>query len=194
MRNIIVVEYMSIDGVIQAPGRPEEDRDEGFEHGGWTGPWMRDHRRYTLEAFRATDAILFGRRTYEIFAEYWPTVKNDRDEMAHTLNSRPKYVVSTTLKQAHWPGTTVIARNVVQEVGKLKEQGGKGILVVGSSELAQTLMQHDLVDEYQLWVHPVVLGGGKRLFHDGDPKTVLRLVNSTTTGTGMVILAYAPAR
>ena len=194
MRKVVVVEYVSLDGVIQAPGHSGEDLEGGFEHGGWTGPFMDDHRRYLSEEFQAAGAFLLGRLTYEIFAAYWPTVTDEEDEIARALNSFPKYVASTTWKEAEWDGTAVIKSDVAQEVGKLKGQPGRDVLVVGSSGLAQTLMQHDLVDEYRLWLHPVVLGSGKRLFREGSPKTTLRLVDTRTTSSGLVILTYEPNR
>jgi dihydrofolate reductase len=194
VRRVVVVEYVSLDGVVQAPGHAGEDPEGGFEHGGWTGPFMNDHGRYLSEAFPAAGAFLLGRRTYEIFAAYWPTVTDEGDEIAHALNRLPKYVASTTLNQAEWEGTTVIRSDVAEEVARLKGQPGKDILVVGSSGLAQTLMHHDLVDEYQLWLHPVVLGGGKRLFRDGAPRTTLRLLDSRTAASGLVILTYEPDR
>ena len=190
MRRVVVVEYVSVDGVVQAPGFPDEDRDGGFEHGGWTGPFMDDHRLYISDALPKFGAILLGRRTYDIFAAYWPTVTDESDQIATTLNSLPKYVASTTLNEADWAGTTVIHSDVADEVAKLKELPGKDILVVGSSELAQTLMEHGLVDEYRLCVHPVVLGGGKRLFRDGNPAIALKFVDAETTKSGLVNLTY----
>jgi dihydrofolate reductase len=190
MRRAVVVEYVSLDGVVQAPGYHGEDPEGGFEHGGWTGPFMDDHRKYLSEVLPATGAFLLGRRTYEIFAAYWPTVTNDEDEIARALNSLPKYVASTTLTDAEWDGTTLIKSDVAEEVARLKEQRGKDILIVGSSGLAQTLIQHDLVDEYQLWLHPVVLGSGKRFFRDGGLAKNLKLVDSRTTASGLVILTY----
>jgi dihydrofolate reductase len=194
LRRVVVVEYVSLDGVIQAPGHASEDPEGGFEHGGWTGPFMDDHRRYLSEAFPAAGAFLLGRLTYEIFAAYWPTVADEEDEIARALNSLPKYVASTTLNEAAWDGTTLIKSNLAEEVARLKEQPGRDILVVGSSGLTQTLVQHDLVDEYQLWLHPVVLGNGKRLFREGGPTTTLRLVDSRTASSGLVILTYEPDR
>ncbi len=193
MRRVVVVEYVSVDGVIQAPGHSGEDPEGGFDHGGWTGPFMAEHRRYLSEAFPAAGAFLLGRLTYEIFAAYWPTVTDEEDEIASALNSLPKYVASTTLNELEWDGTTVIKSDVAGEVAKLKEQPGRDILVVGSSGLAQTLMQHNLVDEYRLWVHPIVLGSGKRLFREGVPATTLRLVDTKTTSSGLVILTYQSA-
>ena len=193
MSRLVVLEYMSLDGVVQAPGHAGEDRAGGFQHGGWTGPYMADHRRYVADAMRAAGAILLGRRTYDIFAAVWPTVTDPDDEIAAALNGLPKYVASTTLPDARWAGTTVIRGDVAEQVAKLKEPPGKAILVVGSSRLAQTLIHHGLVDEYQLWWHPVVLGSGKRLFGDGGPRTDLRLVDARTTAAGLVILTYEPA-
>jgi dihydrofolate reductase len=194
VRRVVVVEYVSLDGVIQAPGHPGEDSEGGFAHGGWTGPFMDDHRRYLREEFRAAGAFLLGRVTYQIFAAYWPTVTDEEDDIARALNSLPKYVASTTLNEAEWDGTVVINSDVAKEVARLKEQPGGDILVVGSSGLAQTLMQHNLVDEYRLWLHPIVLGSGKRLFREGGPTTTLRLVDSKTTSSGLVILTYEPDR
>jgi dihydrofolate reductase len=194
VRRVVVVEYVSLDGVIQAPGHSGEDSEGGFAHGGWMGPFMDDHRRYLSEEFQAAGAFLLGRRTYEIFAAYWPTLTDEEDEIARALNSLPKYVVSTTLNEAEWDGTTVIKSDVAGEVANLKEQPGRDILVVGSSGLAQTLMHHDLVDEYRLWLHPIVLGVGKRLFREEAPTTTLRLVDSKTTSSGLVILTYEPDR
>jgi len=190
VRKLAVVEYMSLDGVIQAPGHPREDPAGGFDYGGWTGPFMDDHRTHMRPLFQATDALLLGRVTYQILAAYWPTAPDD--DIARTLNARPKYVASTTLADAPWNATTVIKGNIAAEVAKLKEQPGTGILVVGSSALAQTLMQHNLVDEYHLLVHPIVLGSGKRLFRDGGPTTTLRRVDTKATSSGLVILTYEP--
>ncbi len=191
MRKVVVVEYMSLDGVVQAPGDPTED-PEGFEHGGWTRPFFGDHRRYIAEAFRGAGAFLLGRVTYEIFAAYWPTVSAEGDDIAWALNHLPKYVASTTLGEARWPGTTVLSGDVAEDVAKLKDGAGKDIVVVGSAELAQTLMHHDLVDEYQLWLHPIVLGSGKRLFRERVAAMPMRLVDARTTAAGLVILTYQP--
>jgi dihydrofolate reductase len=191
MRKLIVIEYMSLDGVIQAPGHAQEDVDGGFKEGGWTGPLMPDHRRYNSESFQTAGAFLLGRLTYEIWAQYWPTVTDKSDLIAHALNQLPKYVASRTLSRADWKGTTVI-REVPAEVAQLKSQPGKPIFVMGSSGLAQTLMAHKLVDEYQLWLHPVVLGGGKRLFRDGNAAIQMKLVDSQTSTGGLVILRYEP--
>jgi dihydrofolate reductase len=191
MRKLIVIEYVSLDGVIQGPGHAGEDADGGFTAGGWTQPLMPHHRKYNTESFQTAGAFLLGRKTYEIWAEYWPTVQDEADLIAHALNTQPKYVVSKTLSKADWKGTTII-RDVPAEIPRLKDQPGKPIFVMGSSVLAQTLMEHRLVDEYQLWLHPVVLGGGKRLFGEGSPLTQMRLVDSRTSAGGLVILSYEP--
>lgn len=191
MSTLVVVEYVSLDGVIQAPGHAGEDPEGGFAHGGWTGPFMADHRHYNSRLYPTAGAFLLGRRTYEIFAAYWPTVTDQTDRIARALNRRPKYVASTTLRAAAWPGTTVLAGAVAGQVAKLKQQPGGPVLVIGSATLARTLLAHGLVDEYQLLVHPVVLGSGKRLFADrGGNPVGLRLVDSTTASSGLVILTY----
>jgi dihydrofolate reductase len=190
-RKLIVVEYVSLDGVIQGPGHAGEDTEGGFVEGGWTQPLMPDHRRYNTESFQTAGAFLLGRLTYEIWAEYWPTVNDDSDLIAKALNGLPKYVASTTLKKADWEGTTVI-RDVATEIPRLKNQSGRPIFVMGSSGLAQSLMEHSLVDEYQLWLHPVVLGRGKRLFREGGPHMPMRFVDSTISAAGLVILTYEP--
>jgi len=193
VRKVVVVEYVSLDGVIQAPGHPGEDPEGGFDRGGWTGPFMDDHHRYLREEFQAAGAVVLGRVTYQIFAGYWPTVTDEEDEIARALNGLPKYVVSTTLDEAEWEGTVVIKADVAEEVAKLKEQPGRDILVVGSSGLAQTLMRYNLDEEYRLWLHPILLGSGKRLFREGGPTTTLRLVDTKTTSSGLVILTYERA-
>ena len=191
MSKLVVIEYVSLDGVIQGPGHSGEDLEGGFTQGGWTGPLMPDHRRYNTESFQTAGAFLLGRVTYEIWAAYWPTVTDDGDLIARALNQRPKYVASTTLQRADWKGTSVI-RDVPTEVARLKSQPGRPIFVMGSSGLAQTLMAHQLVDEYQLWLHPVVLGNGKKLFRDGGPPIQMKLVDSRISGGGLAILTYEP--
>src|SRR5262245_43066567 len=192
MSRITVIEYTSLDGVIQGPGHAGEDTDGGFQQGGWTGPFMAEHGHYLSPLFQAAGGFLLGRRTYDIWARYWPTVTDESDQIAGALKTRPKYVASATLKEPAWHRTTVL-RDVPLEVAKLREQPGRPILLMGSSALAQSLLAHRLVDEYQLWVHPVVLGGGKKLFRDGGAAFSLRLANSTTTAGGLVILSYEPS-
>jgi dihydrofolate reductase len=192
MSRLVVSEYVSLDGVIQAPGHAGEDADGGFVHGGWTGTAMDEHLRYNTEWFQTAGAFLFGRLTYEIFAGYWPTVTDPGNEIARALNTRPKYVASRTLTHPDWPGTTVI-RDVERDVSELKGNADRPIFVLGSSGLAQSLAAAGLVDEYELWLHPVALGQGKKLFRDGGPRLDLRLIDSRTTAGGLVILSYEPA-
>ncbi len=192
MSRVVLVEYVSLDGVIQAPGHAGED-PVGFAHGGWSSPFFAEHRRYMADVFARAAGFLLGRVTYEIFAAYWPTVTADDDDIAGPLNRLPKYVASTTLGEAEWTGTTVLHGDVLEEVVELKAQPGKDLVVVGSAELTQTLMAHDLVDEYQLWVHPIVLGSGKRIFRERSHPTPMELVDATTTARGLVILTYVPA-
>lgn len=191
MRKVVVGTFLSLDGVMQAPGGLEEDTEGGFKHGGWQLPYFdADAGRFMSESFAATDALLLGRVTYQIFAAFWPSAP-DEDPFAKRMNSMPKFVVSTTLKKADWNNSRLIKGNVSEEVAKLKQQPGSGHLaVIGSGKLTQTLMQHNLIDEYVLWIHPLVLGSGKRLFRDGSPKTTLRHVDTKTTSTGVVILTY----
>jgi dihydrofolate reductase len=191
MRRLIVIEYVSLDGVVQAPGHAAEDCEGNFAHGGWTGSFMDDHGRYMREALNTMGALLLGRLTYEIWAGYWPTVTDPADEIARMLNTVPKYVASKTLRNGSWRQSTVID-DVAGEVGELKHQPGKDIVVMGSSGLAQSLISHQLVDEYRLMIHPIVLGSGKRLFREGNPMSTLRLIEATTTTSGLAILTYQP--
>ena len=193
--NLIVSEFLSLDGVMQAPGDSDEDRSAGFEHGGWQMPYLDEAAGNAISDGMATaGGFLLGRRTYEIFAAFWPSQPDD-DPIAATLNNLPKYVASTTLNEPlEWRNATLLEGDVAEAVATLKRQPGKDLHVIGSGELAQTLMRHDLVDEYRLMLHPLVLGSGRRLFRDGNPRTALRLVDTTTSSTGVLILTYRPAR
>jgi len=194
MRKVVVGTFLSLDGVMQAPGSPDEDTEGGFDHGGWQLPYFDEVAgRIMSESFEATEALLLGRVTYQIFAAFWPSAPAE-DPFTKIMNSIPKFVVSTTLERAEWNNSRLIKRNIPEEVAELKQQTGSGDLaVVGSGKLAQSLMQHNLIDEYVLLIHPLVLGSGKRLFRDGGPKTPLTLVDTKTTSTGVVILTYRPA-
>jgi dihydrofolate reductase len=191
---IVVSEFLTLDGVMQAPGDPNEDRSGGFELGGWQLAYFDDIFGSTMmEAFAATGGMLLGRLTYENFAAFWPKQPAD-DPIAPTMNGLNKYVVSTTLTEPlDWENSTLIKGDVAEEVAKLKKAPGKEIQVIGSGELVQTLIQHDLVDTYKLMIHPIVLGKGKRLFRDGTTMSKLRLVDSKPTTTGVLILTYEPA-
>jgi dihydrofolate reductase len=193
MRRLILIEYLTLDGVTQAPGHAREDTVGGFAHGGWSGPHMDDHGRYMREALNTMGALLLGRLTYDIWASYWPTVIDPDDEIARLLNTVPKYVASRTLRDRSWPETTVLS-DVASDVQELKNQPGKDIVVMGSAELAQTLMRNDLIDEYRLMLHPVVVGSGKKLLREHAAPRTMRLVDATMTTSGLVTLVYQPAR
>jgi dihydrofolate reductase len=195
MRKLIVNEFLSLDGVMQAPGSPDEDREGGFAHGGWQIPYFDEvFGKVAAEGIAEAGAYLFGRKTYQTMAAFWPSQPDD-DMFAATLNGLPKYVASTTLSEPlEWDNSTLLQSDVAKAVAELKEQNGKDIVVLGSGELVQTLIENDLVDEFGLMIHPVVLGSGKRLFLDGNPKRALRLIRSTTSTTGVVIASYAPVR
>lgn len=194
MPRIVVSEFLTLDGVMQAPGDPDEDRSGGFDHGGWQLAYFDDiFGSVMMEAFGATGGMLLGRRTYEGFAAHWPNQPAD-DPLAGLMNGLQKYVVSTTLAEPlAWQNSTLIKTDVAGEIGKLRAASGKEIQVIGSGELVQTLVRHDLVDAYRLMVHPLVLGSGKRLFRDGTPSVKLKLVDSKPTSTGVLILTYEPA-
>jgi dihydrofolate reductase len=194
MRKLLVIDFLSLDGVMQAPGQPDEDTEGGFNHGGWATPYHDESlAKSVADSMAATDAYLFGRKTFENFAAYWPTAPRDIPFTDH-LNNTAKYVVSKTLKEPNWSNSTVIDGHVAEEVPKLKQQPGKNIAVLGSGQLVQALIENDLVDEYLLTIYPLVLGGGKRLFRDDEQLRRLELVDSKTTSTGGVALTYRPAR
>ncbi|MEO8252377.1 MAG: dihydrofolate reductase family protein [Chloroflexota bacterium] len=194
MAKIIVSEFLTLDGVMQAPGGLNEDPSGGFDQGGWQlGYFDEGHGSIVLDGFAAADTLLLGRRTYEIFAGYWPNAPAE-DPVGQFMNGFHKYVVSTTLPEPlTWQNSTLIRSDVPGEVAKLRERPGKDIQVIGSGELVQTLIQHNLVDEYRLMVYPLVLGTGKRLFREGTSGTRLRLVDTEPTGSGVLILTYVPA-
>lgn len=192
MRKLNVVNFVTLDGVMQGPGHPDEDRCGGFEHGGWVTPFLNEEwSRVADEGMAEGDALLFGRKTYEKMAAYWPHQPDD-DPIVATMNRFTKYVVSRTLDEVAWRNSMLIKGDVVAEITNLKQQPGKNITILGSGDLLRTLMAHDVIDEYDLLVCPLVLGRGKRLFRDGGPKTSLKLVASKTISTGALILTYRP--
>jgi dihydrofolate reductase len=194
MSKLLVTTFLSLDGVMQAPGAPDEDRSGGFDQGGWLVPFAdEDMMRFVVEWIARADGFLLGRKTYEIFAEYWPRVTDPGDPVARALNTLPKYVASKTVDKMEWNNSTLIRGDVVEEIRKLKRGPGKELQVHGSGGLAQTLIENDLVDEYRLWSFPVVLGRGKRLFGSGAVPTTLKLLDSRTTRTGVAIHTYARA-
>jgi dihydrofolate reductase len=194
MPRIVVSEFLTLDGVMQAPGDSNEDRSGGFEHGGWQLDFFDDiFGKLMTEAFAATGGLLLGRRTYDIFAAFWPT-QTDDDPLGGVMNRLPKHVVSTTLEEPlAWQNSTLIKGDVPAAIRELRSQHGQDIQVIGSGQLVQTLVANDLVDEYRLMIHPIVLGTGKRLFQDGLPKTRLQLKETTPTTTGVLINSYVPA-
>jgi dihydrofolate reductase len=190
---LIVNEFLSLDGVMQAPGAPDEDRTGGFAHGGWQRPYFDDvFAEIAFEGMKETGGYLFGRRTYEIMAAHWPN-QPDGEPFAASLNGLPKYVASTTLTEPlEWRNSTLLQGDVAKAVAEIKEQPGGNLVVLGSGELVQTLMENDLVDRYGIMINPIVLGSGKRLFHEGSAKRPLRLVDSKTSSTGVLIATYEP--
>ena len=194
MGKLTITTFLTLDGVMQAPGGPEEDRSGDFRHGGWLVPYFDDDMgRIVNEAFSKADAFLLGRKTYDIFAAYWPRITDPNDPVASALNRLPKHVASRTLAKADWNGTTVIRKDVATRVAELKKQYPRGLQVHGSGDLAQTLIAKDLVDEYRLWHYPVVLGVGKRLFGSGAVPAALTLVDTRKTSTGVVVNTYRRA-
>lgn len=192
MRKLIVAEFITLDGVIQAPGSATEDIEGGFRHGGWTHPyWHDDIGLHFFQAMMGADALLLGRKTWQIHGGAFEPMPAG-DPFGDVMNGIRKYVVSTTLKSAEaWRNSTVISADVAEQVRQLKEQPGKDILLDGSSVLVHTLVENDLVDEYSLHVYPLVLGGGKRLFSEGK-RIELKLVESQALPTGVVFQRYQP--
>jgi dihydrofolate reductase len=192
MRELIISEFITLDGIIQAPGGEDEDTDGGFAHGGWTWPyWHEAIGEHFFQQMAQGDALLLGRKTWEIHGGAFEPMQND--PIADTMNGVRKYVVSTTLASADaWRNSTLIRGNVAEEVRKIKQEPGKNILLDGSSVLAHTLIENDMVDEFALHVYPLVLGSGKRLFPAGK-RLNLTLVESQTLPTGVVYQRYRPA-
>lgn len=189
MRKLVVAAYLTTDGVMQAPGGPQEDRDGGFAHGGWTVPyWDEEMSRLVTQLIQRAGALLLGRRTYEIFSSRWPRVIDD--PVAARFHSLRKYVASTTLETSTWNNSTILEGDIVQAVERLKAEPGGDLWVIGSWSLAQTLVRHDLVDEYHLWTFPILVGRGKRLFDEGTMPSCLHLLETRTSRTGVVISRY----
>ena len=187
--------FVSVDGVMQGVGAPDEDRSGGFERGGWTTPLFdKEAGTFLSEVYERADAFLFGRRTYEIFAGSWGAVDDPSiNPIAVALNTKPKYVASTTLTDPRWAETTVLSSEVAATVGELKAKPGRELQVHGSGALIRWLLDNELVDELNLLIFPVVVGGGTRLFPDTGPDTALDLVESRATPSGVTIQVYRPA-
>ncbi|GAA3844768.1 dihydrofolate reductase family protein [Sphaerisporangium flaviroseum] len=191
MRKLMVTTFVSLDGVMQAPGGGDEDRDGGFEHGGWAVPHIDQQILQLMTALTGrAGALLLGRKTYDIFAATWPLAGAD-DPIGEKMNSVRKYVASRTLDTVSWRNTTLLTGDVTEAVGKLKQGEGGEIQVHGSGKLIQTLVEHDLVDEFHVLVFPVLIGSGKRLFAEGTVPSGLKLVGTTTSSTGVLISTYA---
>jgi dihydrofolate reductase len=191
MRKLVVGTFLTLDGVMQAPGGPDEDREGDFQHGGWLVPYFDEKiveimTEWTVRA----GAFLLGRRTYQIFAGSWPKSTDPADEIAVALNTRPKFVASRTLDKVIWNNSSLIRGDVAQETAKLKAQEGGEIQVHGSGNLLQTLLKHDLVDTFRIWLFPVVIGTGKRLFAEGAIPASFRLVDTHLATKGAVLHVY----
>jgi len=195
MRRVIVQEWVSLDGVVQAPGSPNEDKSGGFRHGGWHLPYFDDmSRNWVLANLTEAGGYLLGRRTYENFAGHWPNASAEEQVIAQPLNTRPKYVASTTLTEPlAWQNSTLLKSDVATAVRALKQKDGGNLLVIGSSKLVQSLIDFDLVDEFRMMIDPLVVGGGKRIFGNDGALRPLRLVESRVTTTGAILATYAPA-
>ena len=195
MRKVIADEWLTLDGVIQAPGQPDEDPSGGFQHGGWHVGYFDDlAQRQVVDSVVNAGGFLLGRRTYEIFAAHWPNASEEEQVLARPLNTLPKYVASRTLTEPlQWQNSTLLRGDVAEAVLALKQQDGEDLHVIGSSDLAQALFEHQLIDEFRLMIDPVVVGGGKRLFRDDGALRPLRLLDSQVTTTGVIIATYAPA-
>lgn len=194
MSRVVVVNFMSLDGVIQSVLFPDEDREGGFEHGGWVPPYADDTVvRVMKEATVGARGLLLGRKTYEIFAALWPFQSED-DPAVAAMNRIPKFVASTTLTEGPWQHTVVLGDDLPKAIQALKDEDGADLVVFGSGNLIQSLIEHDLVDEYRLLVFPLVLGTGKRMFPDGGLPARLELVGTETSERGVVVATYRPSR
>ena len=188
MSRIVAAEYVTADGVMQDPGGVGE-----IELGGWSNPYWNDElAKFQTDLLFASDALLLGRITYEGFAASWPDQEHEEGEFANKMNTMPKYVASRTLRETEW-NARLIHGEIPDEVAKLKQQSGQNLLIYGSGALVNTLLPHDLIDQYRLMIYPVVLGHGKRLFRDAGDKKPLRLVDANTTTSGVLIADYEPA-
>jgi dihydrofolate reductase len=189
MRKLVVLTFITLDGVMQAPGGPQEDTSGGFKYGGWTVGYWDDFMSKVMDAQMGISFdLLLGRKTYEIFASYWPNIKND--PVADRLNEAKKYVVSTTLSKLDWKNSVLLKGDIVEEVKKLKQQDGPEIQVHGSSNLIQTLLKNDLVDELRLKIFPITIGTGKRLFGDGTIPASFKLLENKASTTGVIVATY----
>jgi dihydrofolate reductase len=195
MRKIIASEWMSLDGVIQSPSSPEEDASGGFKHGGWHSAYLEaESMNWVMESITRAGGFLFGRRTYEIFAAHWPNASAQEQVLAQPLDELPKYVLSRSLREPlSWNNSSLLGTHFVEEIHDLKEAPGGDLLIVGSSEVVDALLSHDLLDELRLMIDPVCLGGGKKFFPADGARFPLRLVSSRAVATGALLLTYSRA-
>ncbi|QMT59045.1 dihydrofolate reductase family protein [Legionella sp. PC997] len=192
MRKIVVLSFITLDGVMQAPGGPEEDPTGGFKHGGWVFPYFEEFLGKVMDKQMGHPFdLLLGRKTYEIFAAYWPYIKDD--PIADKFNRVKKYVVSTTLGTLSWPNSVLINENINEEIRRLKAEDGPELQIYGSGILIQTLLEQDLIDEFWLKIFPITLGGGKRLFDKGTLPAGFKLLESGVSPSGVIVASYARA-
>ena len=190
MRTLVVIEFLSLDGVMQSLGGPDEDRDGGFRHGGWSQPYIDDVLMgSSMDSLEPDGAYLFGRRTYQMLAPFWPTQPDDNRMAAH-LNARPTYVASRMLERVDWENAHLLEGEVPDAVRALKAQDGGPIVVLGSGVLVKTLFEHDLVDELELFIHPLIIGSGRRLFPESPEMRPPELVSIQPTTTGVLMARY----
>jgi len=193
MRKLVASTFVSLDGVMQAPGGPQEDPSGGFEFGGWPFKYWNEEMGRSMDGFDGKDReLVLGRRTYEIFEAYWPYQPAD-DPIARTFNATRKHVASRSLEKLHWNNATLLQGDVIAAVAALKSQAGQDLQIIGSGKLIESLRAASLIDEYNVWTFPVVLGRGKRLFEAGATPGALRLVGSRASGSGVVMSTYVPA-
>jgi dihydrofolate reductase len=192
MRQVVVQAWMTLDAVVQAPGDPEEDTTAGFQHGGWSLPYFEElSMKWVVENLNAADGFLLGRRTYEGFASHWPNASPEEQPLAEPLNTKRKYVASTTLTEPlEWKNSFLLKGDVAEAVTKLKQEEGKYLLAIGSTRLVQTLVERDLVDEFRLMIDPLVVGGGKRLLAEDGALRKMALLDSQVTSSGAILATY----
>jgi dihydrofolate reductase len=192
MRKLVVQDWMTLDGVVQAPGAPDEDTRDGFTHGGWSLPYFDDAAmKWTVENLSRAGGFLLGRRTYQTFAAHWPNASEEEQPLAEQLNRKPKHVATTTLTDPlAWHNSTVLNGDVADAIAALKNDDGDDLLAIGSVELVRTLIEHNLIDEFRLMIDPLIVGGGKRLFPDDGAMKRMRLVGSQPTSTGAILATY----
>jgi dihydrofolate reductase len=192
MRKILITTFVTLDGVMQAPGGPEEDPTGDFKYGGWSFHYWDDSMGTVMDEFISKPfELLLGRKTYDIFAAHWPHVKNE--PIADKFNSTKKYVVSNSLEKTNWNNSFIVNDNVIEKIKDLKKENGPELQVHGSSNFIQTLIKNNLVDEYHVWTFPITVGNGKRLFGDGTIPINLKLIKSKTSSTGVIMSVYEPA-